>query len=101
MKHDYQKRLLVQALAKKGWTPSEIAAEVGVNRPFVYRWQQREDGGRHAGSGRLPKLDKKTLNKIHRKLHSEHGHSQRSIAGQMGLSQPTVSRAAKKLGLKP
>lgn len=99
MKHDHGKRLLVQALYKKGWTPTDIASHLKVERPFVYRWKDREDSGRLPGSGRKPKLDKKTLASIERKL-KKSGASQRKIAAQVGVHQTTVGRAAKQLGLK-
>jgi transposase len=101
MKHSIKNRAVVQYLASKGHRPSSIAKILGVNRDFVYRWKDREDVGRLAGSGRPPKLDRQTLRAIERKLTSKARPGQRQVGRELGLSQRTVGRGAKMLGLKP
>jgi transposase len=71
MKHNIKNRAIVQYLSSEGHGPTRIAKILGVNRDFVYRWKDRLDIGRMTGSGRPPKLDKKTLRAIERKLMSK------------------------------
>ena len=101
VKQSIENRMMVQYLSKKGYSPTAIARQLGTNTQFVYRWKNRKDVGRQLGSGRPPKLDKKRIAKIEKRLTSKDRPSQRMVAQELGISQPTICRGIKKAGLHP
>ena len=101
VKQSIENRMMVQYLSKKGYSPTAIARQLGTNTQFVYRWKNRKDVGRQLGSGRPPKLDKKRIAKIEKRLTSKDRPSQRMVAQELGISQPTICRGIKKAGLRP
>lgn len=99
-KHNIASRQAVQNLAKEGKTNAEIVSLLRVSYRFVAYWRDRSSTNRLRGTGRCSKLDKKSVKAMARKLRSDTWIGQRKIAAKHGVSQATVSRVAKRLGLK-
>lgn len=101
VKYDRGKRALIQALARDGWSVTEIVNKVGIDRKTVRLWKDRDDIEDLPRSGRPSVLDSSTRKAISRKLRRGNGVSQRSLAAQYSVDHRTIGKAAKQLGLKP
>lgn len=107
---DLGQRALIVELRSQGRTPTEILREYGISTSQTYKWWGRHQRGAGLGdlprSGRRPKLTKSGEKKIRALLKRKKRGSTRLVvidyyqATGKRISQPTVSRAAVRMGLR-
>ncbi len=97
MPKEHDNRIAICALLDAGKGPTEIARQLGVNSKTVYNVNKCQNLERKAGSGGKPVLDAEAVKDAVKAdpLKSWHSH-----AKDMGATEATFRRTAKKVGAK-
>ena len=101
MKHSEYSRIRVQVLHELGHSMRQIKAETGRPINFIQRWIGRQNVQRQEGTGKTVKITRGIVHQIFKRMAMKKRMSTRVLARKMNLSQTSILRTAKRIGLFP